>query len=248
MRLLGLDYGDKTIGIALSDELKLIAYALETIKRKSANKFNFEIERLRCIINEYDIGEIVIGLPKNLNNTCGIQCEKTLNFQKILQKAFPDTKIILWDERLSSLAASKNLSFAGVNSFNQKKIIDKMAAVFILQGYLDYLKIKEDKKMDYDNFEDEQNNIIVMFDDDGNEQELFVLGTVEDDDERYLIVSEDLEQVDDEQDVVVLKEIYSDDDENVDYHIVEDDDELERIIDLFENQFDDEDNEEDSEE
>lgn len=239
MRILGLDYGDKTIGVAVSDELKLIAYGVETIRRKSPDKFNLEIERLSHIINEYAIEKIIIGFPKNLNNSCGQQCQKTLIFKEHLACAFPNLQIILWDERLSSAAASKNLSFAGINAFNQKKVIDKMAAVFILQGYLDYLKIEEEKIMDYDEFENDQDNIIVMFDDDGNEQELFVLGSVEDNGEKYLIVSEDLEQENDEQDVVVLKEIDSDDEDNVDYSIVEDDDELERIIDLFEQQDED---------
>jgi len=251
---MGLDYGDKTIGVAVSDELELIAYGLEVIKRKAADKFYFEIQRLNDIIIEYKINKIIIGLPKSMDNTLGYQCEKTLVFKKKLEEAFKNLDIILWDERLSTCAASKNLSSIGVNTRKQKKIIDKMAAVFILQGYLDYLKFKEDNKMifeDDDFNNDNDDNIIMMFDENGNEQELYVLGSVDYKNEKYLIVSEDLELDDDaeEQDVIVLKEIArdsksenkknkndSDDDEKIDYHIVEDDDLLDIIISLFEEQ------------
>lgn len=241
MRILGLDYGDKRIGVAVSDQLKLIASALEIIYRKSTSKFTIEDKRLNQIINEYDVDKIVVGCPKNLNNSYGWQSEKTLSFKLHLEELFPGLEIILWDERFSSICARKILLEAGIDSRGQKKIVDKVAAVFILQGYLDYLNSKEDNKMDYEEFENDRNNIIVMFDDDGNEQELFVLGSVEDNGQKYLIVSENLDSDAEEQDVVILKEISSDDEENADYHIVEDDDELEHIINLFEQQYDEED-------
>lgn len=241
MRILGLDYGDKRIGVAVSDQLKLIASALEIIYRKSTSKFTIEDKRLNQIINEYDVDKIVVGYPKNLNNSHGWQSEKTLSFKLHLEELFPGLEIILWDERLSSICARRILFEAGIDSRSQKKIVDKVAAVFILQGYLDYLNSKEDNKMDYEEFENDRDNIIVMFDDDGNEQELFVLGSVEDNGQKYLIVSENLDSDAEEQDVVILKEISSDDEENADYHIVEDDDELEHIINLFEQQYDEED-------
>ena len=145
MRILGLDYGDISIGVAVSDQLHLIAYAVEIIFKKSVKDFAIETERLSQIINNYDVKKIVIGMPKNLDNSCGIQCEKTLLFKKRIEKSFPDIEFILWDERFSTSAAQKNLSRAGINSFKQKKIIYKIAAVFILQGYLDFLNFKEDK-------------------------------------------------------------------------------------------------------
>ena len=265
MRIMALDYGDKNIGVAISDELKLIAYGLEVIKRKSPDKFYFEIQRLNDIIIEYKINKIIIGLPKNLDNTLGYQCEKTLVFKKKLDEAFKNLDIILWDERLSTAAATKNLSSIGLNTRKQKKIIDKMAAVFILQGYLDHLKFKEDINnnmiFDDDNFDDDDNdkdNVIMMFDEDGNEQEFYVLGSVDYENEKYLIVSEDLEldEENEEQDVIVLKEVPhnsssnprsenkknkdGNEEEKIDYQIVDDDDLLDTIISLFEDQLGDE--------
>ncbi len=144
MRILGLDYGDMTIGVAVSDQLQLIAYAIDIIFKKSLSDFALETNRLSHIINEYAVEKIIIGIPKNLDNSYGPQCKKTLAFKNRVQHSFPNINIILWDERFSSIAAHKNLSDAGINSFKQKKIVDKMAAVFILQGYLDYLNLKEE--------------------------------------------------------------------------------------------------------
>ena len=257
MRALALDVGDNTIGVAVSDLLGLTAQGVETIRRTSTKD---DLQRLGALIEQFEATIFVIGLPKSMNNTLGCQCEKTLVFKKKLEEAFKNLDIILWDERLSTCAASKNLSSIGVDTRKQKKIIDKMAAVFILQGYLDYLKFKEDNKMifeddDFNNDNNNDDNIIMMFDENGNEQELYVLGSVDYKNEKYLIVSEDLELDDDaeEQDVIVLKEIArdsksenkknkndSDDDEKIDYHVVEDDDLLDTIISLFEEQLGDE--------
>ena len=281
MRLLGLDYGDKNIGVALSDELGLIAYGLEVIKRKFPNKFKTDLKRIKQIVDEYNVEKIILGFPKSMNNTCGERCEKTLAFKKAICDYFfcdcdddslvakKDIKkikeVVLWDERLSSVAAGRNLSHAGVNAFKQKRLIDKMAAAFILQGYLDFINSRKNNKsqktktqggkiLEYDEINDNDDNIIVMFDEDGNEQKLFVLGSIEDNHKKYLIVSENLEQEtntennkDDEEEVIILKQTSPDidsvdaDSDDIDYQIVQDDDEIEHVIDLFEKQIENDD-------
>jgi putative Holliday junction resolvase len=145
--ILGLDYGDKTIGVAVSDSLKIFAFDLEVIfRKKTCNKNFFGDERLLEIIEKYKIAKIILGFPKNMNNTCGEQCKKTLIFKNHLEELLKDKNIsiILWDERLSTVQARKKLFDIGVKLCKQKKVIDKMAATFILQSYLDFLKINCD--------------------------------------------------------------------------------------------------------
>ena len=147
MRFMGLDYGDKNIGVAVSDELGIIAHGLEVIKKKYVHKFDFEVKRILELVNEYKVGRIILGLPKNLNNDFGYQAKKTLVFKDFLCKNLNDyngnVEVLLWDERLSSKFMERNLYFLGLNSRKQKKVIDKMSAVFILQGYLDYINNKK---------------------------------------------------------------------------------------------------------
>ena len=147
MRFMGLDYGDKNIGVALSDELRIIAHGLEVIKKKCVNKFDFEVKKVIELVNQYKVSKIILGLPKNLNNDLGYQAEKTLAFKNFLCKNLHDcnsnVEVLLWDERLSSKFMERNLYFLGLNSRKQKKLIDKMSAVFILQGYLDYINNKK---------------------------------------------------------------------------------------------------------
>lgn len=134
MRIMGLDVGDATIGVAVSDELGLIAHGITTIKRKN---FKYDIDSLKNIISEKDINRIIVGLPKNMNNSIGPRGEKTLEFVNRLKENFPDIEIITWDERLTTKAAERTLLEADVSRKNRKKVIDKLAAVLILQGYLD---------------------------------------------------------------------------------------------------------------
>lgn len=137
MRIMGLDVGDATIGVAISDELGLIAQALNTIRRKSMIE---DLKVLESIIDEREISKIVIGFPKNMNNTIGERANKTIEFSKIVKETFPGLEIVLWDERLTTAAAEKTLLEANVSRKNRKKVIDKIAAVFILQNYLDAQK------------------------------------------------------------------------------------------------------------
>ena len=136
MRILGLDVGDKTIGVAASDLLFMTAQGIEVIRRTSLEK---DLIRLSEIVTEYEVSTIVIGLPKNMNGTIGPRGELLQEFAAKIQEVFPSTKVSLWDERLSTVAATKALIAADVSRGKRKKVIDKMAAVFILQGYLDSL-------------------------------------------------------------------------------------------------------------
>lgn len=136
MRSIGLDVGDKTIGVAVSDLLGFTAQGITTIRRK---KLEMDLEELKKLINEYEVSTIVIGLPKNMNGTLGPRAEIVHEFAAQLQKNVT-AEIVFWDERLSTVAASKVLIEADVSRKKRKQVIDKMAAVIILQGYLDSRK------------------------------------------------------------------------------------------------------------
>lgn len=132
-RLLGLDVGDKTIGVAVSDELGWTAQGVETIKRQSKEK---DLARIQELIAQYQVGAIVVGLPKNMNGTIGPRAELCQAFGKLLGER-TSLPIHMWDERLTTMAAEKMLISADVSRQKRKKVIDKMAATLILQGYLD---------------------------------------------------------------------------------------------------------------
>lgn len=143
MRVLGLDYGTKTVGVAVSDALKITAQPLETIERKSAGKLRQTLARIEAIITEYaDGGEqnkierIVLGYPKNMNNTEGDRCQATQEFREALERR-TGLDVTLWDERLTTVEAERILMESGVRRENRKTYIDKMAAAVILQNYLD---------------------------------------------------------------------------------------------------------------
>ena len=132
-RIMGLDVGDKTIGVAVSDPLLLTAQGLKTIARESNKK---DIKKIQDIIEEYNISKIVVGLPKNMNNTLGSQGEKVLDFVEKLKRKI-NIEIILEDERLTTVSAERILLEGDVSRKDRKKIIDKVAATYILQNYLD---------------------------------------------------------------------------------------------------------------
>ncbi|MBO5508938.1 MAG: Holliday junction resolvase RuvX [Lachnospiraceae bacterium] len=136
MRVIGLDYGTKTVGVALSDETGLIAQPFETITRKHATKLRQTYARIEEIITEYQVELIVLGLPKNMNNTEGERAEDTKNFKDDLERRTGLT-VELMDERLTTVEAERILSAGGVRSSEQKTYVDKMAAAIILQTYLD---------------------------------------------------------------------------------------------------------------
>ncbi|MDD3184300.1 MAG: Holliday junction resolvase RuvX [Anaerostipes sp.] len=138
MRILGLDYGTKTVGVALSDELGVTAQPFETITRKDENKLRKTYARIEAIIEEYHVDKIVLGYPKNMNNTIGERGEATEAFRDNLVRR-TGAEVILWDERLTTVASEKILMESGVRRENRKKVIDQVAASLILQGYLDSL-------------------------------------------------------------------------------------------------------------
>ena len=138
MRILGLDYGTKTVGVAVSDELGFTAQTVETITRKEANKLRKTLARIDELVQQYGIEKIVLGYPKHMNNSSGIRCEETEEFKTMVERR-TGLEVILWDERMSTVAAERTLIEGGVRRENRKTYVDQLAAVFILQGYLDSL-------------------------------------------------------------------------------------------------------------
>jgi len=135
---MGLDVGDKTIGIAISDLMHLTAQGIKTLKRTNMEE---DLNKIGQMIQEYDVLKIVVGLPKNMNGSIGAQGEKVLKFAERLKKRFA-LEIILWDERLTTVAAEKMLLHGDVSRAKRKKVIDMIAATYILQNYLDSQNIK----------------------------------------------------------------------------------------------------------
>ena len=143
MRILGLDFGSKTVGVAVSDGLLLTAQGIETIEHKDESKLRKTCARIEELIAEYEVTEIVLGLPKNMNNTEGERVEKTKAFGEMLERR-TGLPVHYWDERLTTVAAEQILMESGVRRENRKAVIDKVAAGLILQGYLDCLRTKEE--------------------------------------------------------------------------------------------------------
>ena len=143
MRILGLDFGTKTVLVAVSDGLLLTAQGIETIERKDESKLRKTCARIEELIAEYEVTEIVLGLPKNMNNTEGERVEKTKAFGEMLERR-TGLPVHYWDERLTTVAAEQILMESGVRRENRKAVIDKVAAGLILQGYLDCLRTKEE--------------------------------------------------------------------------------------------------------
>lgn len=136
MRVMGLDYGSKTIGVAISDPLGLIAQGIEIIRREEENKLRKSLRRIEELIKEYQVEEIVLGFPKNMNNTIGERAEKSLQLKETLERRCK-LPVIMWDERLTTVEANRTLMESKVRRENRSKYVDMIAAVFILQGYLD---------------------------------------------------------------------------------------------------------------
>ncbi len=136
MRIMGLDFGSRTVGVAVSDPLFLTAQGVEIIRRKSPNKLRQTLARIEELITEYEVDRIVLGYPKNMNNTEGERCEKTQEFRQMLERR-TGLPVILWDERLTTVLADQAMMEGGIRRENRKEYVDKLAAVFILQNYLD---------------------------------------------------------------------------------------------------------------
>lgn len=142
MRILGLDYGSVTVGVAVSDALLITAQPVEVIKRKHETKLRQTLARIDELIAEYEVEKIVLGYPKNMNNTLGERVQRTEEFREKLVKR-TGLKVVLWDERLTTVSAMEVLKEGKVRRENRKNFVDKLAASFILQGYLDSLRIEK---------------------------------------------------------------------------------------------------------
>ena len=139
MRIMGLDYGSKTVGVAISDPLGITAQGIETITRKDENKLRKTCARIEALIEEYQVEKIVIGLPKHMNNDIGIRAEKSMEFAEMLKRR-TGLEVQMWDERLTTMEAERTLIESNIRREDRQKYLDKIAAVFILQGYLDSVK------------------------------------------------------------------------------------------------------------
>ena len=133
---MGLDYGSKTIGVTVSDPLGITAQGVEIIRREEENKLRKSLRRVEELVKEYEVEEIVLGFPKNMNNTVGERAEKSLQLKEMLERRL-GLPVVMWDERLTTVEANRTLMESGVRRENRSKYVDMIAAVFILQGYLD---------------------------------------------------------------------------------------------------------------
>ena len=144
MRIMGLDFGSKTVGVAISDPLLITAQGIEFIRRKEENKLRQTLAMNEELIQEYEVEEIVLGLPKNMNDTAGPRAVITMDFKEKLERR-TGLMVHTWDERLTTVAADRAMMEAGIRRENRKEYVDKIAAVFILQGFLDYRKRKQEE-------------------------------------------------------------------------------------------------------
>ena len=136
IRIMGLDFGSKTVGVAVSDPLGITAQGIEIVRRTSENKLRKTLARIEELVTEYEVTEIVLGFPKNMNNTIGERAEKSLAFKEMLERR-TGLPVVMWDERLTTVAANRTLIEGGVRRENRKDYVDMLSAVYILQGYLD---------------------------------------------------------------------------------------------------------------
>ena len=140
MRIMGLDFGSKTVGVAVSDPLGITAQGVEIVRRKSPNKLRQTLARIDELVREYDVEELVLGYPKNMNGTEGERCEKTKEFKELLEKR-TGLPVALWDERCTTVSAHTALNFTDTRGKKRKAVVDAVSAVMILQDYLDYRRI-----------------------------------------------------------------------------------------------------------
>ncbi len=140
MRILGLDYGEKTVGVAICDETETIARGIEIIRRDKEESIKKSVARIKELIDEYDVKRIVLGYPKNMDGSEGFRCEKTIEFKERLHRNFKKMDIVLQDERYSTVSVTKVFQEAKMKKEEQKEVVDMMAAVLILQNYLDTIK------------------------------------------------------------------------------------------------------------
>ena len=145
MRIMGLDYGSVTVGVAISDPLLITAQGIEVIRRKQENKLRQTYARIEALIEEYGVERIVVGFPKHLNNTVGVRAELAEEFAENVRRR-TGLEVVMWDERLTTVAAHRVLDEAELSYKKKAEVVDMLAAVLILQGYLDYLSMQSKKQ------------------------------------------------------------------------------------------------------
>lgn len=137
MRIMGLDFGSKTVGVAISDPLLITAQGIEIIRRKEENKLRQTLARIEELIVEYEVTDIVLGLPKNMNDSMGDRAKLSLEFKDKLERR-TGLPVVMWDERLTTVEADNIMIEAGIRRENRKEYVDMIAAQLILEGYLEY--------------------------------------------------------------------------------------------------------------
>lgn len=222
MRVIGLDYGSKTVGVAVSDALNLTAQGVEIIRRTSENKLRQTLARIEALIEEYEVGTIVLGFPKNMNNTIGDRAEKSLEFKEMLERR-TGLPVVMWDERLSTVSAHRTMIESGVRREDRKQYVDQIAATYILQGYLD----REGMKME---------KIKFILNDMEDAAEFYVLEQTRINGMDYILVTDSEE---DDAEALILRDVSEDGEAEAVYEIVEDDNELIALSKVFEEMMDD---------
>lgn len=226
MRILGLDYGSKTVGVAVSDPLGLTAQKVETIWRKQENKLRRTLARIEELIAEYEVEKIVLGFPKNMNNTVGERAEKALEFGEMLKKR-TGLEVIMWDERLTTVEADRTLIEAGVRRENRKQYLDGHCGVFNFAGISGF-PCQYDKG---DNMEK-----IRFQSPDGTVEDFYIEEQTRIGGVAYLLVSDSM---DDEANAYILKDVSEDTDSEACYEMVEDENELQAVYKVFEQMLED---------
>jgi len=225
-RILGLDFGDKTIGVSVSSLDMRVATGVTTIKRTSEDAFRPALKQLKEIIKNYGITHILLGEPRLLNGDKSVRCEKTHAFKEKLMRYFKNVSVELWDERLSTQAVMR--VYEG-RANDYKKHVDEMAAVYILQGYLDYRRsgmINEPIAWDNDDEDDD----IVLYNDDGDELPLQILASREDPTGMYILA---LEGDEDDAEAAHFKLIPGEDDDMIFELIDEDHADFNHVVAMF---------------
>ena len=230
-KYLGLDFGEKTIGVSISGPGNNVAVGLTTLRRTQEDALRPNLKELKAIIREYGVTNIVLGNPLHLSGRESERCIKTLAFKDKLSRYFKSITVELWDERLSTLAVSR--TFEGKHS-QYKKHVDEMAAVYILQGFLDKeMKIKEILNMEIDptmleNEGDE--STIVLYDDEGNEVVMQILASRQEGDATYVLV---VEEGDENSEVMHFKLIEDGDEDTIFEMVDEEHEDFDRVFELF---------------
>ena len=223
MRTLGLDYGSKTVGVAVTDPLGLTAQGVEIIRRQKENHLRKTYQRIKELCEQYDVEKIVLGLPLNMDDTMGDRAEKTLEFKKELERRL-SVPVLLVDERLTTVEAIEIMDDAGIKVSEREKYVDMIAATIILQDYMN----SHEGHMD--------TNKIILIDDEGNEEEFYIEEQTRVYGKNYILVSTAQEG---DAEALILKDISEDSNEEAAYVPVDDESELAAVMKIFEEMLDD---------